>query len=400
VSLSWGRRSAAGPGPTRAVFFATVTLVAILAGSDADGSWPSVIEPRAPEQIQALLDRHLESIERRDLAEYSHTVDGRSTAFYFCMREFFDLGDLRAQALRPNRLRSLEQVSPSLARGFVEQRDGIVVQYFRRSSVNAWSLSAFAAAGARWSFSQPDPAELGERRTRTIDGVTLTYWQIDEHMSELLAREAALARDSATRYLSSTEAQRADLDVVLLPRRELTDTRRTCLGAGWYDQSSNDVLVYRYSFRDRGGDLSDRTKQMIRHEALHWAQWRRADMRGVDWWLREGWPQHVLGEELDTALLARHACPSSGRPPTLTELMRGPGIVDPSGERALMLYAAAQSLMAFVYEIPGVGDPVYWAAVHGLSEGRPRAAVYEDLLGRSFERLHQQWLERTRQTLC
>lgn len=392
MGLSWGRRPPERHHATglAQVALALATVLAGVAGSAVPtlGRPVSIIEADTRRQIQETLDQHVEAIVKRDLFVYQRTIDRRNAAFDRCMRELFDLGDLRVQGLRPERIVGLSPVSPNLVRVRVEQRNGVATVYVRRLAVVSFlALPPFDIRRVFyvWYVSPPDPAEVGERRTRTVDATTLTYWEVDERLSGPLLREAALAREFASAH--APRPLSAGLHVRLAGDRELSAAPRTCLTAGRYDAAPDEVVLYRYW--EQGDAPSERMRRLLRHEVLHWAQRSSVtSMDLVDHWLREGWPQYVVGEDDFDALMRAQVC--AGSPPTGAELVRGPA-ASASGERALVIQAAERSLVEHMYRA-GADERAYWEIVTALGGGMPRDETYRSVLGTSFERLRADWL--------
>lgn len=400
MSLSWGRR----PGPDRAAVvraqvalasIAVLAAVAASAGPPLLDRVPSIIEADTRQRIQETLDQHVDALARRDLFVYQRTLDRRNAVFDRCMRELFELGDIRAQALRPERVVGLAQAAPSLVRLQVEQRNGIATHYVRRLAVVSFLTRPpfdIRRVFVVWYLSPPGPEEIRARRTRTADDVTLAYWDIDEPLAAPLLREAVLARDLALARAPGPIAP--DLALRLAPDRELSAATSSfsCLTAGRYDPSSGDVVLYRY-WQDVVGAPSERMREIIRHEVLHWLQRRSVThLERVDHWLKEGWPQHVVGQTNEEDLLRTELCRLDGTPPTEAELATG---TTTSGERSLVLQAAERSLVQHMYRA-GADDATYWRLLTLQSDGMGREASYIAVLGMSFERLRADWLAHMR----
>lgn len=167
MTLSWGRR----PYPVRTLpvlFVAVVVLTALLAHSDTPyrTAKVSIIEPDTAQHIQGLLNLHALALERQDLFAYERTLDRRDPEFTRCMLEQLDRGDRRLEELSPNRLIEIEQVGRSVVRAYVQQRDGVVMRYFRRLVViNIWTRPPFDLRTSFdvWYLTTPEPGDISER---------------------------------------------------------------------------------------------------------------------------------------------------------------------------------------------------------------------------------------------
>ena len=242
--ISWGRR----PGDDRPIIdlrrrwpVAAVLVFALLV-SGLDGFvYRSVIQGETPQQIQSKMDQHLRTLERGDLFQYELTLDRRSDDHTRCKTELFELGPERAAALHPFKLIRVQETGPTtLVRAFVRHRDGVAVEYFRRVRVvNLLSRPPFDIRSSFdvWYFGSPEPPEVGERRTREADGVVLTYWEIDEQVSETVVREVAAARRAAV-----ARGVVRPLQVTLAPAPELSAAR--CGGdLAAYLEGSDEILL-------------------------------------------------------------------------------------------------------------------------------------------------------------
>ncbi|MGH2377687.1 MAG: hypothetical protein ACRDGT_04360 [Candidatus Limnocylindria bacterium] len=317
------------------------------------------------------------------------------------MRDLFELGPLRAQALHPNEVLSVRQIeTTSLARVEVQQRDGVALQYVRRlQSVRLLAEPPFDIRSAfdAWYLSQPELSEIGDPRTRTFGQVDLTYWEIDDWVSDLMGEQIAASREFAE--LRAPVPIDADLSARLVPRRDLSLAGTTCLATGRYERSVGEIVVFRYTL-DPSGRLSAGSREALRHEALHWVQWEVApQMQRVDWWLREGWAAYISGEEPRHDLLEAHACGSETDLPTIREFASGIASGRSGAARSLLLYAAASSAVEYLYDELGAAE-TYWDMVRSMSSGTSPADTYMEALGVPLERLHAAWIERVKARYC
>lgn len=283
MGISWGRRPLRDRGPVvraRALFAASAVAAALLAsaGPPSLGRAPSIVDADTRQRIQETLDQHVEAIAKRDAFVYQRTLDRRDPLFDRCMRELFDLGDLRVQALRPARVVGLSQVAPSLVRLQVEQRHGVATAYMRRLAVVSFlALQPFNIRRVFfvWYVSPPGPDEVGAERTQTTDEVSLTYWEVDKGLAEPLLGEVVRARDLA--LVSAPRPASRSLRVRLAPDREYAAASVSCLTTARYDPSADELVLYGY-WHDGAGEPSGPMRAVLRDEVRHLLQ-QRAEAR-------------------------------------------------------------------------------------------------------------------------
>lgn len=168
MSLSWGRRSAHRPSwVVRTAFLAAVVIAAFVSSWDTPFpvSGAPIIQPGTAQQIQGLLLLNASAIERDDYFTYERTLDRRDPEFTACMRRQYERGQDRVDELRPVRLLEIEQVGDSVLRAYVQQRDGVVMRYFRRLVIiNIWTRPPFDIRTSFdvWYLTRPEPGDIAD----------------------------------------------------------------------------------------------------------------------------------------------------------------------------------------------------------------------------------------------
>lgn len=175
AGLTWGRTSRPKPSwVVRTAFIAALLAAAVISSWDTPFpvSGAPIIQPGTAEQIQGSLRLSASAIERQDYFAYERTLDRRDPDFTACMRRQYERGQQRVDELMPLRLLEIEQVGNSVVRAYVQQRDGVVVHYFRRLVViNIWTRPPFDIRTTFdvWYLTRPEPGELAAGATLRRD---------------------------------------------------------------------------------------------------------------------------------------------------------------------------------------------------------------------------------------
>lgn len=403
MSLSWGRPPAEDRGPGTRSWLARLALVTIVAslaamGTPGLGRQPSAVRYDTRDLLTGTLALHRIALEEANLERYRATIDptrGRDV-FRRCMDELFRVGERRSRQLGPMRVARIEAYGQRYARAYVEERDGLTRYYFHYAGYSyiftlpPWELQRHAW---RWYLTEPLVGELGEQRERAVEGIKIHYWEIDEDHADLVAREAAAARAFALGH--APVAISGTFDVWLHPARSVSPG--PCLASGQYDASAEAVRVFRVWFTPDLRGLAPATHQTLQHEALHWIQDRTLPgiYRRADWWLAEGWPDHLAGTDRRETF-RRAGCQPYGLP-TMRGLSRGPE-VDPEPDPLGRYFAFAQTVAEYLLE--RYGTATYWKLLEGFSIAPLRGAdgheaaqseIYLRVLGISPDQFRDDW---------
>lgn len=358
----------------RRLVLAAALLAACAAPPAAENPEPALL---------ALVTTHLDALARGDRAAYESTYDHSRGAFALCMAYRFGLASRVGARNVPTTVARVEPYGEYL-RAFVAEASGYRRYYFRRDA-------------DRWLITQPRREEVGEERARTVAGVTFSYWTIDEDVSEIVARDAANARDVALRY--GVGAPRGQLRARLYPTRELASRVRCSTTGSAYtrDPSDPEVRLYDLWLAPQLDQLSAESQTVVRHEALHWLQDQLVEgaVQQADWWLVEGWPDYVAGVSRKEAFKA-FAC---GPLPDFAQLASGPR-ADPDDAPDVVgrYYAYAYSAVQYLSERYGAG--MYWSMLRGFRGARRAQEIYPEVLKLTPEGFRDDWVSWARATYC
>ena len=166
----------------------------------------------------------------------------------------------------------------------------------------------FRQDGGHWVVSEPSGDELGGEQKRTIAGVDVEYWAVDEDIVEQVARETAATRDESARRFPWTTTPAVAMRVY--PTAETVGLSHLpgAAAAHLIDSRDRTMRVYELWWSGSPGTLApfsrfvlaDQILGLMRETALP-----RAYLR-MDWWLRHG-PGHALAGP-DPAASAKAVC--------------------------------------------------------------------------------------------
>ena len=337
-------------------------------------------------ELEAVLQRKADAIRRHDLAAFESTIDLSRGEFGRCWLEAFDEA---ARGSAPfgtlgTKIVKLEPYLGTYVRAYVQDDEtSISRRYFRRD-------------GATWLLTEPRDGELGDERTKTVDGLDVAYWSIDEDISDTVAAEAVATRRFVTELQQAPA--RDPFALRIYPTRG-TMPAQSCRTAGVALVNANDPYIRIFSMwlAPSLDALSADTRALFRHEGLHWIQEQFSPgiALRLDWWLMEGWPDYVANAARpNTAALL-----CAGRAPTLSDLRRG-ATSDPKApsELASQFYAYAHNMVEFLYA--RFGPDAYWSFMTQYASTMNADVVYPSVVRESAAQFYADWLAWATQRYC
>ena len=373
-----------------------MALALLLAGCQAAPvpSSPAVtdqvsIGPDTQRQLEAVLQRKSDSIRRQDLTGFQSTIDLSRAAFRRCWLEAFDefsRGSIPFGTLG-TKIVKLEPYRDTYIRAYVQDdQTSVSRRYFRKN-------------GASWVLTEPRDEELGGDRTKTVDGLEISYWGIDEDIIGLLADEAIATRTFLAHQLR-TPAQ-TSFALRFYPTRESAQQQVGCRTAGTHlvnDPRDPYLRIFVTALAPSLLQVSDDTRAVVRHEGLHWVQDQFIPGIGarMDWWLTEGWPDYVGNASRPGT--GQLIC--SGRTPALADLRRGAPQDDPNSppELASQYYSYAHSMVEYLYT--RFGADAYWSFMTAFKATMNVDVVYPQVVQESADAYYADWLVWAKKKYC
>jgi hypothetical protein len=351
-----------------------------------ESSGRALIGPDTQRELEAVLQRKADAIRRQDLAAFQSTIDLSRAAFRRCWMEAFDesgRGAIPFGALG-TRIVKVEPYLDSYVRAYVQDDPGSISRrYFRRE-------------GGTWLLSEPRDDELGGARSKTVDGLDIAYWGIDENIVDAIANEGVATRAFLAQFERGPTRQPFAFRVY--PTRSATPPQ-ACRAAGTTPLNPADPFIRIFSvwLAPSLTAVSEDTRALLRHEGLHWVQDQFIQGIAVrlDWWLVEGWPDYVANAPRPNT----GALICAGRTPPLSELRRG-ALDDPSTPTELsgQYYSYAHSMVEYLYARFGADS--YWAFMSAFKSTMNIDVVYPDVVHESADQFYADWLAWARKKYC
>jgi hypothetical protein len=369
---------------------AAAALAGILAG--CVGASPPASASPAPRitastltEIEAALQVRTQALANKDLAGFQAAIDLTRPAFRRCQMEQFDTASRLGVSPIGPKVAKVEPYGTEYVRAYLVEDVGLRRIYFRRD-------------GGRWILTEPRIDELGGERTKSIGDIRFSYWGIDEDVIDHMTREAAATLEYAKGYARSP--LRDVYSVRIFPTRESSGIVN-CWGdafANFRDEHAPLIGFYRVWLDQSLTRVSDWTRDIFRHEALHYVQDQFIHGIGarLDWWLIEGWPDFIAGTRAQ-ADIRQAVCATNL--PTMKRLVDGvPNEPGTPSELNGQFYALANSLVEYVQST--YGPDAYWDLVALYRDNPDYRVTYPKIFKVDPDALYQGWLTFAKKKYC
>ena len=344
------------------------------------------ITDKTKPEIEAVLRARQQALARKDLKAFQATVDLARPAFRRCQQEDFDIASRIGAPADGPRVAKVEPYGDSYLRAYVEDGPSDLSRmYFRRD-------------GDRWILTEPRIEELGGERSRTVFGVRIDYWGIDEDIVDIAARDAAETRDYIKPYANGPIKD--PYSVKLIPTREAAGIVACIFTAfmNTLDEHSPFIAVRRLWLAPSLDRLSDGMRAILHHEGFHYLQDQfshRITVR-LDWWLVEGWPDYVART---SSLGAIEYSLCLANVPPLKRIIDGvPTEPDTPAELTAQFYALANTMVEYVYAT--YGPRTYWDLVALYKENTDYRVNYPQIFKVEPATFYERWLAYAKQKYC
>jgi hypothetical protein len=287
-------------------------------------------------EIATVLRERYSALGRLDLAAYQATFDPTRLALRRCLMDDFEVVSRQGGlgAFDANFEVGRIEMYGSYVRAYVNEGLGFRRLYFRKDH-------------SRWVQTEPTEAELGGAKTKTVDGLQIAYWGIDDDVIDVLAQASLSARAAVLQSLLGPQS-REPFAIRFYPTRGVAGIVRCWLVGTALINNPGDPFIrfFQYGFDRTGAGLTPETISFIRHEGLHWAQdqYIPAIFVRLPWFLAEGWPDYI-GQSRSVSELTHAVCGSPT--PTFKEL--SDGAPPTPQELAGLYYAFANTMVEYLY---------------------------------------------------
>jgi len=385
LTLSWGRAPEPEPQPRRwpplrriTVSAVGVVVAALVLSDDAPRTATTQNEREA---LVTLLSARRAALLSRDRVAFLGTIDPYRASYAECQRQIFDVQARTGTRPPVYYLGRIEHMG-EYVNAWVDDGPGLRRMFFRKVE-------------GRWLFSEPLESDLGSRRTRTLSGVEVRYWPIDEEVVGFLDRELVTVRRTVVEHAPAPITTLFTLTI-----DPLSDPRggRSCFvegQAGVSNYSPNTSITLRALWLNAGYNaLAQATRAALEHEALHWIQadHSASAMRAMDWWLVEGWPT-LIAEPAPARRINGDLCVRA--PPTYKEMHDGP--IGGAPEETTRSYRIASTMVDHL--IRTRGDAGYWMLVDAYRTTADPKEAYRSI-GSDPDTFYAEWLAATRSRYC
>jgi hypothetical protein len=346
-----------------------------------------VINENTKSEISALLQKRQAALAGKDLRGFQATIDMTRPALRRCQQELFDVAARQGASSTAPSVGKIEVYGGTYVRAYVEdQGTGYMRIYFKTS-------------GTGWVLTEPKESELGGEKTKTVSGVDLSYWSIDDDIIDAFGRAGADTRDFLLKL--ATKPTTRPFALRLFPTRESAGLTVSCVIAGSsMSAPSGDAFLRFYKYWT-GADFvgpSEFQRALLKHEGLHWLQEQTISgiFARLDWWLGEGWPDYI-GETSGPSERVSAICRS--QTPTFKQMVDGP-YADPNTtpERHIQFYSYANTMVEYLYA--NFRKDVYWDLIAAYTETVDPQVIYPKVLTVTPAQFYEGWLASARKKYC
>jgi hypothetical protein len=328
---------------------------------------------------------------RKDLSGFQATIDLTRPAFRRCQGETFDIAS--RQGLTPSdvRIAKVEPYLDTYVRAYVgDDTAGYSRQYFRREA-------------GRWIRTEPLESELGGDRAKTVDGLQLSYYGIDDDVIDRYAASGNEARAFLQKQAQGHTQTGQTFGLRIFPTRGAAGPNVGCGVAGFHlTNVPSDPFIRLFSnalsFRPGLRSVTESTSSIIRHEGLHWLQdqFITGISARLPWWLVEGWPDYI-GQSRSAGTKKSVVCNT----PTPTYKQLEDGVLqtpETPPELPGQYYSFANTMVEYVYRT--FGPNAYWDLMTAYKAGVDSRVNLPKVLGVTPEAFYSAWLAWAKQTYC
>jgi len=381
-----------GPLHRAAIAFALVLSACTSAAPPApSGPEKIAITGQTAAELVAVMNAWETAIGKKDLLGFQATIDLTRPAFRRCQSETFDIAARQGFTPFDVKIAKVEQYLDTYARAYVgNDAIGYSRMYFRRE-------------GGRWIRSEPLDAELGGDQAKTVNGLQLSYYGIDNDVIDTYAASGNDARTFLLRQAEGHTSTGQAFGLRIFPTRGAAGPNVGCGVAGFHlTNVPSDPFIRLFSnalsFKPDLVTVTDSTSSIVRHEGLHWLQdqFIAGITARMPFWLVEGWPDFI-GQSRGLATKKHVLCDT----PTPTYKQLEDGVLqtpETPPELPGQYYSFANTMVEYVYKIGGPN--AYWDLMTAYRAGVDAKVNLPQVLHLTPDAFYSSWLSWAKQTYC
>ena len=258
------------------------------ASPSPSGAETVTVTDKTAAELLAVYNASQTALGKKDLTGFQATIDLTRAAFRRCQTEVFDSASRRG----------FYPIDAKIAK--VEPYLDTYVRAYLGTDANGYSRGYFRRVGGKWIRTEPLETELGGDKTKTVNGLQLSYFGIDD---DVIDRYAAAGNAARVFLLAQAEGHTKTglgFGLRIFPTRSGAGPSVSCNTAGFHiTDDPRDPFIRLFSnalsFTPDLSAMTDSTAGIIRHEGLHWLQdqFSPTTTARLPFWMVEGWPDYL-----------------------------------------------------------------------------------------------------------
>jgi len=352
---------------------------------------PVAVTASTANEIQALLTKRQDALGSKDLKGFQATIDLTRPALRRCQQESFDIAARQGFQRTTVKVAKVEPYAGTYVRAYVgDDQRGYQRLYFRRE-------------GSGWLYSEPLENELGGDRSKTVGGLALTYYGIDDDIIDVYAAAGNAARTFVAKQAEGHTTTGASFGLRIFPTRGAAGPNVGCAVGGFHlPNVPSDPYIRLFSnillLKPGLTEMSESAQSIVRHEALHWLQdqFSPGITARLGFWLTEGWPDYI-GQSRTEGEKQRVVCTT----PTPTFKQLEDGVLETPEtppELPTQYYAFANTMIEYLYVT--FGPNAYWELMAVYKAGVDAKVNFPKVLNVTPEQFHSGWIAWAKKKLC
>ena len=375
-------------------------VLGLVALSACSSAVPPVASPSGPEkvtitattaaEILAVYNNYQSALTRKDLTGYQATIDLTRAAYRRCQTEAFDIASRRGYA----------PFSAKIAK--VEPYLGIYVRAYLGTDAGGYARVYYRREAGKWIGTEPLESELGGDKTKTLDGLLLSYYGIDDDIIDTYAASGIEARGFLLKEAAGHTQTGQAFGLRVFPTRGAAGAVGCNVAGNHTTADPKDPFIRLFSgallLKPDLNGVAEYTASIIRHEGLHWLQdqFHPNITARLPFWLVEGWPDYV-GQSRSAGAKRDTIC--NTKTPTYKQLEDGaPDSSDTPPELPGQYYAFANTMIEYLSKT--YGPNAYWDLMAAYNAGVDSKVNLPKAIGVTPDAFYSAWQAWAKKTYC